>query len=96
MVDMFSRYPIFAPTKEKSARAVAHVIVNKLICEHSSLRVLVSDNGTEFRNNVLAEICSQFGLRQTFTVAYHPASNGLVERSNRKILEVLRPLWVEI
>ncbi len=34
----------------------------------------------------------QFGIRQTFTVAYHPANNGLVERSNRKILEILRPI----
>ncbi len=45
----------------------------------------------EFRNTVVAEICSQFGITQTFTAAYHPASNGLVERANRKILEVLRP-----
>ncbi len=41
---------------------------------------------------VVAEICSQFGISQTFTAAYHPASNGLVERANRKNLEVLRPI----
>ncbi len=41
---------------------------------------------------MLQEICSQFGITQTFTVAYHPASNGLVERTNRKILDVLRPI----
>ncbi len=29
-------------------------------------------------------------------VTYHPASNGLVERANRKILEVLRPVVVEL
>ncbi len=50
----------------------------------------MSDNGAEFRNAVVAEICSQFGISQTFTAAYHPASNGVVERANRKILEVLR------
>ncbi len=40
----------------------------------------------------MAEICSKFRITQTFTAAYHPASNGLVERANRKILEVLRPI----
>ncbi len=92
MVDSFSRFVILAPLKEKTARAVAHAIVIKLICEHSAPRVLLSDNGAEFSNVVLAEICQQFGIRKTFTVAYHPASNGLVERSNRKILGILRPL----
>ncbi len=92
MVDMFSRYVILAPIKEKTARAVAHAIVSKLICEHSAPRVLLSDNGAEFRNGVLEEICRQFGITQTFTATYHPASNGLVERANRKILEILRPL----
>ncbi len=29
---------------------------------------------------------------QCFTVGYHPASNGLVERANRKILDVLHPV----
>ncbi len=92
MIDHFWRYVVLAPLKEKSARAVAHAIVSKLICEYSAPRVLWSDNGAEFRNKVLAEICCQFGIKQTFTVAYHPASNGLVERSNRKILEILRPI----
>ncbi len=92
MIDHFSRYVILAPLKEKPARAVAHAIVSKLICEYSAPRVLLSDNGAEIRNKILAEICSQFGIRLTFTVAYHPVSKGLVERSNRKILEILRPI----
>ncbi len=53
---------------------------------------MLSDNGAGFRNAVVSEICSQFGIKQTFTAACHPASNGLVERDNRKILEVLRPI----
>ncbi len=91
MVDMFSRYVILAPIKEKTPRAVAHAVVSRPICEHTAPRVLLSDNGAEFRNKVLAEICTQFGITQTFPVVYHPASNGLVERTNRKILEILLP-----
>ncbi len=60
MVDMFSRYVLLAPIKEKTAKNVAHAIVSKLICEFSAPRVLLSENGAEFRNRLLREICNQF------------------------------------
>ena len=91
-VDHFSRFVVLVPVKAKTATAIAHGLVTHLICPYSAPRVILSDNGLEFRNAILAEICSQYNIKQTFTVAYHPASNGLVERANRKILDVLRPV----
>ncbi len=85
-------YVVLAPLKDKTATGVAPALVTHLFCPFSTPRVILSDNGAEFRNAVVAEICSHFGITQTFAAAYHPASNGLVERANRKILEVLRPI----
>ncbi len=31
-------------------------------------------------------------IKQTFTVTYHPSSNGLVERATRKFFDLLRPI----
>ncbi len=78
--------------KDKSAKSVAHAFITHLICPFSTPRVLLSDNGAEFLNQLLEEICKQFGRKQCFTVSYHPASNGLVDHTNRKILDVLRPV----
>ena len=89
-VDHFSRYVVLIPVESKSAVAIAHGLVTQLFCPHTTPKVLMSDNGSEFRNALLAEICSLYNIKQTFTVAYHPSSNGLVERANRKILECLR------
>ncbi len=71
---------------------VAHAIVSHLICPYRTPRVLLSDNGTEFKNQILADICSQYNIKQTFIIAHHPASNDLVERTDRKVLEILRHL----
>ncbi len=38
------------------------------------------------------DICTQYNITQTFITVHHPASNGLVERTNRKVLEILRHL----
>ncbi len=91
-VDHFPRYVVLAPLQDKSAKSVAHALITHLICPFSTSKVLFSDNETEFWNQLLEEICKQFGTKQCFTVSYHPASNGLVERANRKILDVLLPV----
>ncbi len=82
----------YAPLQNKTAEAVAHAFISKLICSHSTPCVLLSDNGVEFRNALLEEICKQFNINQPFTVTYHPLSNWLVECANREIFDVLRPI----
>ncbi len=71
---------------------MAHALVSHLICSYATPHVLLSDNVTELKNQVLKEICTQFNSKKTFITARHPASKGLVKRKNRKILEILRHL----
>ncbi len=91
-VDHLFRYVVVAPMKDESAKSIARALITHQICPFSTPRVLLSDNGTEFRNQLLEEICKQFSIKQCFTVSYHPASNGFEERANRNILDVLRPV----
>ncbi len=88
-IDHFSRYTVLAPLPNKSVTTVAHALVSHLICPYTTPRVLLSGNGTEFKNQILQDICNQFSIKQTFITAHHPASNGLFGRTNRKILEIL-------
>ncbi len=85
-VDHLSRFVVLAPLRNKSAVTVAHAIVSHLICPYTTPRVLLSDNDTEFKNQILADLCSQCSIKQTFITAHHPASNGHVERTNKKVL----------
>ncbi|GMF48756.1 unnamed protein product [Phytophthora fragariaefolia] len=55
----------------------------------------VSDNGSHFKNEVVAELLRRLKSHQTFTVAYSPWINGTVERVNRDILQVLRAMIME-
>ncbi len=91
-VDHFSRFTVLAPLPNTSATTVAHPLVSHLSCPYMTPRFLLSDNGIEFKNQILQDICNQFNIKQTFITAHHPASNGLVKRTNRKILEILRHL----
>ncbi len=81
--DHFSRCVVLAPLRDKSAATVAHALVSHLISPYTTPRVLLTDNGMEFMNQILADICAQDGVKQPFITTHHPASNGLLERTTR-------------
>ncbi len=72
--------------------AVAHALASHLISPYTTPHILFSDNGTKFKKQIIEDICNQFNIKKTFITARHNASNGLVERTNRKILQILRHL----
>ncbi len=88
-ISHLSHFTVLAPLPNKSATVVAHAIVSHLICPYTTPHVPLSDNGTEFKNQVLQDICTQFHNKQTFIKSHHQVSNGLIECTNRKILGIL-------
>jgi transposase InsO family protein len=54
-----------------------------------------SDNGSEFKNIRINELCDDFGIRHQFLAKYTPQSNGLVERKNRTLIDMARSMLSE-
>ncbi|CAG8649871.1 12271_t:CDS:2 [Dentiscutata erythropus] len=62
----------------------------KIFTEYlSSPRELLSDQGTHFCNKLVDAICKQMKVRRRMSTAYYPQTNGLVEKFNRTLCEVL-------
>ena len=51
---------------------------------------LHSDLGREFTANVTKQLYQLWGVNKTFTTAYTPWSDGMVERANRTIKHLLK------
>lgn len=64
------------------ARAVAWFAARGITIE----RVL-TDNGNGYRSHGWRDLCAELDIRHTRTRAYHPATNGKVERFNRTLLD---------
>ncbi len=96
IMDNFSWFCILVPLPEKSAKTVARAIVDEIICKFTSPKSLLSDNGGEFNNAMLEEISNIFNIKNCNITPYHPASNGLAERQNRKVLNSLRHMITPI
>ena len=54
-----------------------------------------SDNGSEFKNTRIDELCDEFGIKHQFSAKYTPQSNGLVERKNRTLIDMARSMLSE-
>ena len=54
------------------------------------IKVLRSDNGTEYRNDQFSYFCKKEGISRHFTVRDTPQQNGVAERMNRTLLEKVR------
>ncbi len=89
IINYFSRFCIMHPIQSKKAETIATTIFEKVICLYTAPKTIITDNGPEFNNAVLAEICRIFNIKKINVHAYKPESNGVVERLNKKIITCL-------
>ena len=90
MVDHFSKWLEIDAIEEADAKTVANSIISHIYLRHGSVQVLLADNGNNITaGNVNAHLFSSLGSYLTRTTAYHPESNGQVERLNGVIKNIL-------
>ena len=79
---------VFA-TRDQSALTMAKLLVEEIISRHGVPHQLLSDRGPSFLSCLMTEVCRLMGIKKVNTTAYHPQSDGLVERFNRTLLDML-------
>ena len=89
MVDCFSRWTL----PDKTALSVADAFFQHIVCRFGMPMVIHSDQGREFENKVMQELCLLCGSNKTRTTPYHPESDGLVERFNNRTLLMMMAIF---
>ena len=87
--DYYTKWPEVVAVPDQKASTVAHALVQELIPRHGVPEILHSDQGKAFESEVIKELCSILGIKKVRTSPYHPQSDGLVERLNRTLLQML-------
>ena len=68
------------PIKNKSAEEVVTAWRNHILFPFGVCRKLLTDNGTEFKNDLFNTVAEQLGVeRKIYTPPYRPQSNGCIE-----------------
>ena len=87
--DYFTKWLEAHPMPDQNADRIVDVLT-KIFCRMGIPKELHSDQGRNFENLSIASLCNFFGVKKTHTSSYHPQGDGLVERSNRILLDMLR------
>jgi transposase InsO family protein len=93
ITDRYTRYAEAVPVPDTSARTTAEALVERIICRYGAFDVLLSDRGPAFTSELFSHMLTAFGIRHIKTTAFHPKSNGGVERFNKTLKRMLK-LWV--
>ena len=59
------------------------------------IKILRSDRGGEYKSNEFLEFCRINGIKRQFTTRYTPQQNGIAERKNRTIMDMVRSMLKE-
>ncbi|GJY65426.1 putative ribonuclease H-like domain-containing protein [Tanacetum coccineum] len=62
---------------------------------NQKVKIIRSDNGTEFKNRVMLEFYGEKGIKQEFSNARTPQQNGVAKRMNRTLIEAARTMLAD-
>ena len=80
----FTDYLFCIPIPNKEAETVVQAYLKHIYAHFGGSKVLITDNGTEFKNSLFKEVCDELQLTQHHITAYLPSSN-LVERHHSSL-----------
>ena len=90
ITDYFTKWTQAFALVNMTAQTVADKIAAEFISLFGALRQLHSDQGRQFEAHLFQEVCKLLGIDKTRTTPYRPQSDGIVERFNRTIQQMLK------
>ena len=88
-IDKFTKWPE-ATAVAKANKNSALKFIKDLVARFGVPNRIITDNGTQFTNNLFGDYCDDMGIKLCFASVAHPCINGQAERANAEILRGLK------
>ena len=83
--DYFTRWVEAYSIADQENQTIADVLTKEFICRFGVPLLIHTDQGRNFESKLMAEVCELLDIKKTRTTAYHPQSDGMVERFNQTL-----------
>uniref|UniRef100_A0A0N5C0U7 RNA-directed DNA polymerase n=1 Tax=Strongyloides papillosus TaxID=174720 RepID=A0A0N5C0U7_STREA len=88
-VDEFSKFTIALPIRKTKTEDIIFAINTSIFCLYGPPKTIRVDNAKYFTSELFANFMKSWNVELRTSIAYNHNSNGLVERSNRTINEII-------
>ena len=78
-IDTLTGFTVAIPIKKKTASTVCDAYRNHIYCTFGGRARILTDNGTEFKNKEIEELCKQLNVKRVYSPVYTPEANGRLE-----------------
>lgn len=87
--DYLTKWVEAYPMKNMKAETIAQIFVYEFFTRHSAPSHLISDQGANFRSELIRCICELLKVNKLYTAPYNPRCDGLTERFNKTLCKML-------
>lgn len=87
--DYATRYPEAFPLRSITTPKIIHALI-QMFSRVGIPEEILTDQGTNFTSRLMGQLYQQLGINAIKTTPYHPQTDGLVERFNQTLKNMLR------
>ncbi|GKE23587.1 putative ribonuclease H-like domain-containing protein, partial [Tanacetum coccineum] len=97
VINDYSRFTwvLFLKTKDETSEILNNFIKEIENLVDKKVKIIRSDNGTEFKNKVMDDFCKEKGIKREYSVARTPQQNRVAKRKNRTLVEAARTMLAD-
>ena len=92
ITDYFTRHVTAIALPRCTAEMTAQALFNEYFCKYGVPAVILSDQGSHFRNQLMENIKYLIGYNHIYSTPYRPQTNGIVERFNATFIPQISKL----
>ena len=87
--DKLPKYTIAVPISQQDAEIIARVFVEEILLKFGIPQVILTEQGSNFLSELFTNVSKLLKIKKLKTTAYHPQTNGALERTHLVLVHYL-------
>ena len=83
VIDMLTGFTMAVPIPNKNSETICNAYRDNIYCMFGGSSRILTDNGSEFKNKDMQQVCETLGFKHIFSPVYTPELNGCLEGWHR-------------